>query len=170
MTLQFEAKASNENLVVISKSCFWIFDSYWGEVKPRKLIINNWVHVSLGFVSGNGGRLVGRWNDIYLFGRIFVWRFNRKNVKCGEMPLEPWGKRLVKNPWDSVWQYDRNSEMHLGEYLIDAWLDFVTKLQKYTSFAYSWSTSEECKNIRRCCTRPIACSQRRRFCLSDGRI
>ena len=27
------------------------------------------------------------------------------------------------------------------------WLDFVTKLQKYTSFAYSWTTSEECKNL-----------------------
>ena len=24
-------------------------------------------------------------------------------------------------------------------------LDFVTKLQKYTFFAYSWSTSKECK-------------------------
>ena len=29
-----------------------------------------------------------------------------------------------------------------GEYLVDAWLDFVTKLQKYTSFVYSWSTSK----------------------------
>ena len=28
-----------------------------------------------------------------------------------------------------------------------AWLDFVTKLQKYTSFEYSWSTSEEFKNV-----------------------
>ena len=28
-----------------------------------------------------------------------------------------------------------------------AWLDFVTKPQKYTSLAYSWSTSEECKNV-----------------------
>ena len=27
------------------------------------------------------------------------------------------------------------------------WLDFVTKLQRYTSFAYCWSTSEECKNF-----------------------
>ena len=35
--------------------------------------------------------------------------------------------------------------MHLGEYLMHAWLDLVTKLQKYTPFAYSWSTSEECK-------------------------
>ena len=25
------------------------------------------------------------------------------------------------------------------------WLDFFTKLQKFTSFAYSWSTSEEYK-------------------------
>ena len=28
-----------------------------------------------------------------------------------------------------------------------AWLQFVTKLQKYTSSAYNWSTSEECKNL-----------------------
>ena len=33
----------------------------------------------------------------------------------------------------------------MGEYLMHAWLDFVPKLQKYTSFGYSWSTSEECK-------------------------
>ena len=26
-----------------------------------------------------------------------------------------------------------------------AWLDFVKKLRKYISFAYSWSTREECK-------------------------
>ena len=31
--------------------------------------------------------------------------------------------------------------------MVHAWLDFVTKLQKYTSFAYCWSTSEECKNL-----------------------
>ena len=28
-----------------------------------------------------------------------------------------------------------------------AWLDFITKLEKYTSFAYSWSTREEWKNL-----------------------
>ena len=27
-----------------------------------------------------------------------------------------------------------------------AWLDFVTRLQVYTSFAYSWSTSKEYKS------------------------
>ena len=35
----------------------------------------------------------------------------------------------------------------MGEYLIHAWLDFFIKLQKYTSFVYSRSTSEECKNL-----------------------
>ena len=30
---------------------------------------------------------------------------------------------------------------------MNAWLDFVTKLQKYTSFALSWSTSEACRNL-----------------------
>ena len=33
----------------------------------------------------------------------------------------------------------------MGEYLMHAWLDFATKLQKYTSFTHSWSTSKECK-------------------------
>ena len=35
----------------------------------------------------------------------------------------------------------------LGEYLMHAWLYFVTKLQIYTFFAYSWSTSEDSKNL-----------------------
>ena len=44
-------------------------------------------------------------------------------------------------------------------------LDFVAKLQKYTSFAYSWSTSHErVQNLRHFCARVIAFSQRlRRF-------
>ena len=28
-----------------------------------------------------------------------------------------------------------------------AWLDFITKLQQFTSFAFSWSPSEESKNL-----------------------
>ena len=28
-----------------------------------------------------------------------------------------------------------------------AWLDFITKLQKYTSFAFSWSPNDEGKNL-----------------------
>ena len=39
----------------------------------------------------------------------------------------------------------RNCRMHLGKYMVHAWLDLVTKMQKYTSFPYSRSTSEECK-------------------------
>ena len=40
-----------------------------------------------------------------------------------------------------VWLSDRNSWTHLGEYLMYAWLDFVTKLQKYIYFTYSsWTT------------------------------
>ena len=35
--------------------------------------------------------------------------------------------------------------MDLGKYMVHAWLDLVTKMQKYTPFAYSWSTSEERK-------------------------
>ena len=35
--------------------------------------------------------------------------------------------------------------MYLGKYLVHASLDLVTKLQKYTPFAYSWLTSQERK-------------------------
>ena len=37
--------------------------------------------------------------------------------------------------------------IHLGEYLIHAWVGFVTNLQKYTSFPNSWSNSKEYKNL-----------------------
>ena len=46
-----------------------------------------------------------------------------------------------------MWRSNRNCWIHLGKYLMHAWLDFVTKLQKYTSSANIWSTSEECKNL-----------------------
>ena len=36
--------------------------------------------------------------------------------------------------------------METVEYIcVHAWLDFVRKLQNYTSLAYSWLTNEECK-------------------------
>ena len=35
----------------------------------------------------------------------------------------------------------------MGGYLIYAFLGFVTKLQKCTSFGNSWSTSKDCKNL-----------------------
>ena len=44
-----------------------------------------------------------------------------------------------------VWRSYRNFWMQLGEYLVHAWLDLGTKLQKYTSLAYSWSTSVDRK-------------------------
>ena len=36
--------------------------------------------------------------------------------------------------------------MHLGAYLMHAWLGLITKLPKYTLFGYSWSTRKESKN------------------------
>ena len=44
-----------------------------------------------------------------------------------------------------MWQPDKHCQIHPGEYFIHAWLDFLTKLQKFTSLAYSWSTREEYK-------------------------
>ena len=64
-------------------------------------------------------------------------------VKCGET-LFDWG--LVKMLWDSPCVTILQKLLKTsGEYLVDAWLDFVTKLPKYFSFAYSWSTSKRCK-------------------------
>ena len=51
-----------------------------------------------------------------------------------------WGLRKSCETFH-VWRSYGNCWIHLGEYLVNARLDFVTKLQKYTSFAYSWSTS-----------------------------
>ena len=64
-------------------------------------------------------------------------------VKCGETTsLGLWKFRGTLHVW--LWRSYRNYWMYLGEYLVHAWLDLVTKLHKYTPFAYSWSTSEEC--------------------------
>ena len=66
-------------------------------------------------------------------------------VKCGETPFK--GEVLVKITWDSL--YD--GAMETAEYMrvniwciLDSLLDLLTKLQKFTSLAYSWSTSDEC--------------------------
>ena len=55
--------------------------------------------------------------------------------------------RVVKIPRDISYMtvLYRNCWMGLSEYMVRAWLDLVTKMQRYTLFAYSWSTSEECK-------------------------
>ena len=55
-----------------------------------------------------------------------------------------WGGNRRKRFYSQTW------EIHLSEYLVHAWVDLVTKLQKYTSFAYSWSTIEEPQKTRRC--------------------
>ena len=44
-----------------------------------------------------------------------------------------------------VWRSYRDCWTYLSEYLVYVSLNLVTKLQKYTPFAYSWSASEECK-------------------------
>ena len=69
-------------------------------------------------------------------------------VKCGENPiLDGWGV-VVKILWDSsymrvIWKLLNT----FGWILVHAWLDFVTKLQKCTSSAYSRSTGKEWKKI-----------------------
>ena len=53
--LKLEQAMRNQTYVVISKSCLWWFHSYWGGLKLRKLVINNWVHVSPRLFSKDWG-------------------------------------------------------------------------------------------------------------------
>ena len=72
-------------------------------------------------------------------------------VKFGEMLFEGATENL-RGQWKShgnlqFWGLMETFWIHLGEYFVHAWLDFVTKLQKHTPLAYSWSTSEEYKKL-----------------------
>ena len=68
----------------------WIVATvYWGDLKLRKLVINDWVYVFPRVVSGDGGRVVGRWNDMYLFGG-FLFMLGGSNA-------EEWGDHRKKN-------------------------------------------------------------------------
>ena len=98
-------------------SCLWwsVNCSYRGGLKLRKLV-NDWVFVFPRVISGDRGMVVGHWNDMYLFGEFLLGGSNAKK----------WGDHRKKN-------------------LMHVWLHFSTKLQKFTSFAWSWSNSEEYK-------------------------
>ena len=60
---------------------------YWRGLKLRKLVINDWVHVFPRVVSGDGVRVVGRWNDMYLFAGFLLGASNAEN----------WGDHRKKN-------------------------------------------------------------------------
>ena len=92
-----------------------------------------------------------RW--IYFVENYIMWETGDliffHSVVCSVLIVDEWvmltwcRKGLFGTGWNHVHVLRpyRNFWMHLGEYLVHAWLDLVTKLQKYTSFAYSWSTS-----------------------------
>ena len=122
---------SKHLLAVIGKSRLLWFDSYWGGLKLRKFVINDWDHVSPGVVPGYGGMVVGLWNEMYLFGGISIGRFR-------------WGKM----GWPSKDEFIHIINNSLGLSLCDSpietvkyilvyiiWciasFDFATKLQKY---------------------------------------
>ena len=76
-------------------------------------------------------------------------RFNfAHSVVCSVLIVGAWvilawcRKGLFGAGWNHVhvWRSYKNFWMHLGEYLVHARLDLATKWQKYTPFAYSWST------------------------------
>ena len=53
----------------------------------------------------------------------------------------PGAERVYLGPAEIMYMSEGPIEIIIGEYLVHAWLDLVTKLQKYTPFAYSWPTS-----------------------------
>ena len=81
MTLKFEVGASSE------KSCLWwsvnlsacgdLNCSYWGGLRLRKLVFNNWVFPRV--VLGDGWRMVNSWNDRYMFGGFSLESSNTEN-------------------------------------------------------------------------------------------
>ena len=81
MTLKFEVGASSE------KSCLWwsvnlsacgdLNCSYWGGLRLRKLVFNNWVFPRV--VLGDDWRMVNSWNDRYMFGRFSLESSNTEN-------------------------------------------------------------------------------------------
>ena len=94
-------------------------------------------------ISGDGGRVVGRWNDMYLIGGFLLGGSNVENWRGGDHQK----KNLFINSVEFS-MYDRPIEtvkyiwvnfLHMFHW------KFITKLQKSTSFAYSWSNSKEYK-------------------------
>ena len=67
-------------LLVISNSCLQWLDSYWEGLKLRKLVTNDWVHVSNRLIWGSGERM-GAVMIAYIFwGETVVGK-----LKCEEM-------------------------------------------------------------------------------------
>ena len=75
--------------------------------------------------------LEGSNEQMHFYGKM--WR----NIVWGGVGMQKFCETL------HVWPSYRNYWIHLGEYLVHAWLGFITKIQKYIFFAYNWSTSEE---------------------------
>ena len=81
---------------------------------------------------------------------------NSVGLSMCDCPIE-----TVKYIWKNIW------------YMVD-WIlsqNCWNTLPLHTVHSGSWTTrSEKCKNLKCCCARLIACSQRRHHCLPDGRI
>ena len=105
-------------LVVISV----VTTVYWRGLKLRELVINDWVHVFPRAVSRDSGRVMDRWNDIYLFGRFLLGGSNAEKLgwpSKGEFLQKFYGTL-------HEWRSHRNCYINLGQYFIHAWLDFLT--------------------------------------------
>ena len=85
--------------------------SYWGGLKLRKLVINDWVHVFPRLVLGDGRRVEDRWHDMYLFGEFLLGDSNVENWVWGEggrgwPPKEEFLYKFCGTL--HVWRSDRN--------------------------------------------------------------
>ena len=74
-------------LLVVISNC-----SYQAGLKLRKLVINDQVYVFRRVVSGDGGRVVGHWNNMY----IPVWGNFVVRFKCRKMRWPSKGEFLSK--------------------------------------------------------------------------
>ena len=114
--------------------------SYWEGLKLRKLFINDWVYVfprvALGDGGGGGGGgggrwggggVVGRWNDMYLFGGFLL----------GGSNTEKWGDHRTKNFFINNF---------VGLLICDGLIETVKYIWVNIWCILGWIFSQNCRN------------------------
>ena len=130
--LCFEVGASNEKSCLsglwwsVNLACGDLNWNHWGGLKLRKLVINDWVYVFPRVVLGDGRRVVGLWNDMYLFGGFLLRGSNAEN----------WGDHRKKNFFiNSVELSMCDSRIETVKYI---WLNIL--------YIVDWIFSQNCGN------------------------
>ena len=98
-----------------------------------------WNFVCLLALQKRGGgfswRTMGRQQN----EKILPWNMGKHHLRgMGDVAKSLRNFSCMAFPYRNFWT-------HLCEYMVHAWLDLVTKLQRYTHLVQSWSTGEECK-------------------------